>query len=83
MIRSVGAGWQLEVSVAEVASRRPDTVRQLLDIQIDRLNSIEQRILEAASLVGVQFAAGSVGLARRRRLHYVLHERKTTSARTR
>ena len=63
MIRSVGVGWQLEVSVAEVASRRPDTVRQLIDIQIDRLNSIEQRILEAASLVGAQFAAGSVGHA--------------------
>jgi predicted ATPase/DNA-binding winged helix-turn-helix (wHTH) protein len=63
MIRSVGVGWQLEVSVAEVASRRPDTVRQLIDIQIDRLSSIEQRILETASLVGAQFAAGSVGHA--------------------
>jgi hypothetical protein len=49
--------------VAEVASRRPDTVRQLIDIQIDRLNSNEQRILEAASLVGAQFAAGSVAHA--------------------
>jgi predicted ATPase/DNA-binding winged helix-turn-helix (wHTH) protein len=63
MIRPVGAGWQLEVSVADVASRRPDTVRQLLDIQIDRLSPIEQRILEVASLVGAQFAAGSVGHA--------------------
>ncbi|HEX3774194.1 MAG TPA: AAA family ATPase [Polyangiaceae bacterium] len=63
MIRSVGGGWQLEVSVADVASRRPDTVRQLIDIQIDRLSSIEQRILEVASLVGAQFAAGSVGYA--------------------
>jgi DNA-binding winged helix-turn-helix (wHTH) protein len=63
MIRSVGVGWQLEVSVAEVASRRPDTVRQLLDIQIDRLSALEQRILEAGSQVGAQFAAGSVGHA--------------------
>ncbi len=63
MIRSAGVGWQLEVSIGEVASRRPDTVRQLIDIQIDRLSSIEQRILEAASLVGAQFAAGSVGHA--------------------
>ncbi|HWZ88316.1 MAG TPA: AAA family ATPase, partial [Polyangiaceae bacterium] len=50
MIRAVDVGWQLEVSVADVASRRPDTVRQLIDIQIDRLSSIEQRILEAASV---------------------------------
>jgi DNA-binding winged helix-turn-helix (wHTH) protein/tetratricopeptide (TPR) repeat protein len=63
MMRAVGGGWQLEVSIAEVASRRPDTVRQLIDIQIDRLSSNEQRILEAASLVGAQFAAGSVAHA--------------------
>ena len=63
MIRSVGIGWQLEVSVADVASRRPDTVRQLIDIQIDRLSSIEQRILEVAGLIGAQFAAGSVAHA--------------------
>jgi predicted ATPase len=63
MIRSVVAGWQLEVSVADVASRRADTVRQLIDIQIDRLSATEQRILEVASLVGAQFAAGSVAHA--------------------
>jgi predicted ATPase/DNA-binding winged helix-turn-helix (wHTH) protein len=63
MIRQVGARWQLEVSVADVASRRPDTVRQLIDIQIDRLSSIEQRTLEVACLVGAQFAAGSVAHA--------------------
>jgi predicted ATPase len=63
MIRSVDGRWQLEVSVAEVASRRPDTVRQLIEIQIDRLSPIEQRILETGSLVGAQFTAGSVGHA--------------------
>jgi DNA-binding winged helix-turn-helix (wHTH) protein len=63
MIRPVGLGWQLEVTIAEVASLRPDTVRQLIDIQIDRVSSIEQRILETASLVGAQFAAGAVGHA--------------------
>src|SRR5258708_2500152 len=63
MIRSGGVGWQLDASVAEVARRRPDTVRQLIDIQIDRLSPIEQRILEAAGLVGAQFAAGSVAHA--------------------
>jgi predicted ATPase len=63
MIRAADVGWQLEVSVADVACRRPDTVRQLIDIQIDRLSPIEQRILEAASVVGAEFAAGSVGHA--------------------
>jgi DNA-binding winged helix-turn-helix (wHTH) protein len=63
MIRLVDGVWELDASVADVASRRPDTVRQLIDIQIDRLKLNEQRILEAASLVGAQFTAGSVAHA--------------------
>jgi DNA-binding winged helix-turn-helix (wHTH) protein/tetratricopeptide (TPR) repeat protein len=63
MIRSSGDGWELTATVADVEKRRPDTVRQLIDIQIDRLKSEEQGVLEAASLVGVQFAAGAVALA--------------------
>jgi DNA-binding winged helix-turn-helix (wHTH) protein len=62
-IRHVDGAWQLTASVAEVASRRPDTVRQFIDIQIDRLNAVEQRILEAASTIGPQFAVGVVAHA--------------------
>jgi DNA-binding winged helix-turn-helix (wHTH) protein len=60
MIRPVDGAWRLVAKVAEVASRRPDTVRQLIDIQIDRLGANEQRILEAASVFGAQFPAGCV-----------------------
>jgi DNA-binding winged helix-turn-helix (wHTH) protein/tetratricopeptide (TPR) repeat protein len=60
MIRQVDGAWQLTSSVADVASRRPDTVRQLIDIQIDRLGSNEQRILEAAGVFGARFAVGCV-----------------------
>jgi predicted ATPase len=63
MIRRVDGRWELDVSVDEVARRRPDTVRQLIDIQIDRLTPNEQRVLEAASLVGTQFAAATVAHA--------------------
>ncbi len=63
MIRHVGDAWRLTASVADVSSRRPDTVRQIIDIQIDRLSSDEQRVLEAASLAGAQFAAGIVAHA--------------------
>jgi DNA-binding winged helix-turn-helix (wHTH) protein/tetratricopeptide (TPR) repeat protein len=63
MIQLVEGVWQMEASLAEVASRRPDTIRQLIDIQIDRLKSTEQRILEAASLAGSQFAVGVVAHA--------------------
>ncbi|MGD0678795.1 MAG: AAA family ATPase [Polyangiaceae bacterium] len=63
MIRPSDDGWELAARVADVASRRPDTVRQLIDIQIDRLKSNEQRIVEAGSLVGVQFTVGSIAYA--------------------
>jgi DNA-binding winged helix-turn-helix (wHTH) protein/tetratricopeptide (TPR) repeat protein len=63
MIRRSASGWELAARVADVANCSPETVRQLMDIQIDRLKSSEQRILEAASLVGVQFAVGAVAHA--------------------
>jgi tetratricopeptide (TPR) repeat protein len=63
MIRLSASGWELAARVADVANCSPETVRQLMDIQIDRLESNEQRILEAASLVGVQFAVGAVAHA--------------------
>jgi DNA-binding winged helix-turn-helix (wHTH) protein len=63
MIRRDDATWQLAATVADVASRRPDTVRQLIDMQLDRLSSNEQGILEAASLAGAQFPARSVAHA--------------------
>jgi DNA-binding winged helix-turn-helix (wHTH) protein/tetratricopeptide (TPR) repeat protein len=62
-IRPSESGWELAASVADVANRRPDTVRQLIDIQLDRRKTNEQRVLEAASLIGVEFAVGSVAHA--------------------
>jgi DNA-binding winged helix-turn-helix (wHTH) protein len=63
MIRPSQSGWELAAGLADVAHCSPDTVRQLIDIQIDRLKPNEQRILEAASLIGVQFAVGAVAHA--------------------
>jgi DNA-binding winged helix-turn-helix (wHTH) protein len=63
MIRRVGGEWRLTASVDEVAARRPESIRRLLDIQIDRFAPQEQRILEAASLVGLTFVTGVVAWA--------------------
>jgi predicted ATPase/DNA-binding winged helix-turn-helix (wHTH) protein len=63
MVRLVESRWELATSVAEVAKRRPDSIRQLIGIQIDRLKPPEQRVVEAASLVGLQFASGTVAHA--------------------
>jgi hypothetical protein len=42
-------------TVDEVAAWRPESIRRLLDIQLDRFAANEQRILEAASVVGPAF----------------------------
>jgi tetratricopeptide (TPR) repeat protein len=63
MIRSVDGRWELTTSVEDVASRRPDSIRRLLDLQIDRLSVTEQRIVEAGSVAGNTFAAGVVAQA--------------------
>ncbi|CAN5903051.1 hypothetical protein BH11MYX3_BH11MYX3_09940 [soil metagenome] len=63
MIEHRDGGWLLTMGSDEVASYRPATVRQLIDIQLDRLESTEQRVLEAASLIGPQFSTGLVAAA--------------------
>lgn len=63
IIRCVDGAYRLSASVAEVASHRPHTVQQFIDTQIDRLQCNEQRILEAASLIGSEFTTGAIGCA--------------------
>jgi predicted ATPase len=41
----------------------PTGVQQLIELQLGRLSKDEQRVLEAASLVGVEFAVASVAAA--------------------
>ena len=55
--------WRLAVSLDDVAAHRPDNVRQLIDIHLDRLAPEEQRLLEAASAVGVEFSTPLVAAA--------------------
>jgi DNA-binding winged helix-turn-helix (wHTH) protein len=52
--------WQLSTSIEDVAAWRPDSVRRLLDTQIDRLPALEQRIVETAAVAGASFTAGVI-----------------------
>jgi DNA-binding winged helix-turn-helix (wHTH) protein/tetratricopeptide (TPR) repeat protein len=63
MVRVIDERWQLATTLEDVASRRPDSIRRLVDLQIDRLSVTEQRVLEAASVAGHTFAAGTVAHA--------------------
>jgi DNA-binding winged helix-turn-helix (wHTH) protein len=59
--------WKLLVPLDEVALGVPQKLRRMIDAQIDRLTSDEQRTLEVASVAGMSFstevcaAAGNLG----------------------
>jgi len=50
--------WQVKVPLEEVDLGVPETLRQMIEIQIGQLSAEEQRALEAASVQGVAFSPG-------------------------
>ena len=50
-------GWQLRVPIAAMTVGVPESVRQMLDAQMERLRPEEQRLLEVASVAGTVFTA--------------------------
>jgi predicted ATPase/DNA-binding winged helix-turn-helix (wHTH) protein len=60
LIRQADAHWELSIRLHDLAARRPDSIRRLIDVQIDRLRAFEQRIVEVAAVAGMTFAAGVV-----------------------
>jgi DNA-binding winged helix-turn-helix (wHTH) protein len=63
MVRVIEERWRLVTTLEEVASRRPDSITRLIDVQMDRLSVTEQRVLEAGGVAGNTFAAGTVAHA--------------------
>jgi adenylate cyclase len=55
--------WSLATSIEDVQAHRPASVRQLIDIQLDRLPAAEQRALEAAGVAGAEFRVSLVAAA--------------------
>ena len=51
---------QEQMSSAVVEGRVPETIRQMIEQQVERLSIEEQRLLEVASVVGVEFSAAAV-----------------------
>ena len=52
--------WSLTVPLAGLQLGAPDTLRQLLDLQIEQIHPDEQRILQCASVAGLRFSASVV-----------------------
>ena len=60
VIAKVDGHWRLQSPVEEVARGVPESVRQLIEKQVEQLSEEQQRLLEAASVVGATFSAAAV-----------------------
>ncbi len=52
--------WQVKGNVEDLARGVPESLRQLIERQIERLSEEEQRVLEVASVAGAEFAVAAV-----------------------
>jgi DNA-binding winged helix-turn-helix (wHTH) protein len=63
LITEQGGRWQMSLPLDEIDLQAPDSLRQMIESQIDRLNQEEQRALEAASIVGTTFSSAITAAA--------------------
>jgi hypothetical protein len=52
------AGWRLTIDVDAIAI--PPTIQALLASRLERLNAVDRRVLEIASVIGTDFSLGAV-----------------------
>jgi DNA-binding winged helix-turn-helix (wHTH) protein/predicted ATPase len=62
-IESQDGGWRLTVPIDRVKVAVPESIRQLIEAQLDRLDERDQRILEAASVAALEFPVLAVAAA--------------------
>lgn len=55
--------WELDRTLDDLQTEVPPNIRQIIAAQIDRLAPEQQRILEVASVAGVEFSAAAVAAA--------------------
>ena len=56
-------GWRIGAPLDALKVGVPDSIRQLIETQVDRLDARDQRILEAASVAGAEFSVAAVAAA--------------------
>jgi len=54
--------WRLAKPLTDIADAMPESLRQLIEKQVDRLEPEAQRLLEVASVLGNEFTAASVAV---------------------
>lgn len=58
--REAGGQWDLQQDLRAIAGGVPDSLRHLIERQLERLPEEGQRLLEVASVVGVEFSSAAV-----------------------
>jgi predicted ATPase len=60
MLVETAGQWQLAARVEDLAAGVPESLRQMIERQVGRLTPEEGRLLEAASVAGVEFVTAAV-----------------------
>ena len=55
--------WQVAARVEDVAAGVPESLRQMIEKQVERLTAEERRLLEVASVAGAEFSTAAVAAA--------------------
>ena len=62
LIVKADEAWKLTVETRNVDLGVPDSIRQMIEKQLDHLDSLQQRTLEAASVAGAEFSTAAVAV---------------------
>ena len=54
--------WQIKVPLESIHLESPESLREMIELQIEKLNADEQRVLEIASVAGLSFTANAEAL---------------------
>ncbi|HSE37744.1 MAG TPA: AAA family ATPase [Blastocatellia bacterium] len=60
LIAKPNSHWSLTVPLGDLEVGVPESIRQMIDKQIERLDREQQRVLEVASVAGVEFSASAI-----------------------
>ena len=60
LLAEAEGSWGLTAPLEQIVPDVPETLQQMLEIQVERLSESEQRILKSASVAGRRFSAWSV-----------------------
>lgn len=60
LIRAADDGWELTVEIENIDLGVPDSIKQMIEKQLDHLDPAAQRMLEAASVAGVDFSTAAI-----------------------